>query len=139
MTLTIAPVDGKILKRDTLGRVKTPRERREAILEAFNQSGMSGQKFAAWAGIKYTTFANWLQQRRKQGQVQTPSGAEVADKVQWVKAVVGGRSRRKTELKPVAAGLIVHGPGGVWIEVHEEKQVEWAAKLLRHLGVSGPC
>jgi hypothetical protein len=44
MTLTIAPVDGKILKRDVLGRVKTPRERREAILEEFDKSGMSGQR-----------------------------------------------------------------------------------------------
>lgn len=137
MTLTIAPVDGKILKRDALGRVKTPREHREAILKEFDQSGMSGQKFAKWAGIKYTTFANWLQQRRKQRQAR--SGVEATKEVRWVEAVVGDRSRRKTELKPGAVSLIVHGPGGVWIEVHEEKQVEWAAKLLRHLGVSGPC
>ena len=68
MTLTIAPVDGQILKRDTAGRVRTPRERREALLMEFDRSGMSGQKFAAWAGMKYTTFANWLQRRRKQPQ-----------------------------------------------------------------------
>jgi hypothetical protein len=59
MTFTIAPVDGQILKRDTAGRVRTPRERREALLTEFDRSGMSGQKFAACAGMKYTTFANW--------------------------------------------------------------------------------
>jgi hypothetical protein len=139
MTLTIAPVDGQILKRDTAGRVRTPRERREAILKEFDQSAMSGQKFAKWAGIKYTTFANWLQQRRKQRQAQVPSGAEATDEVRWVEAVVGKPPRRKAEAKPTTVGLTVHGPGGVRIEIHEEKQVDWAAKLLRHLGVSGPC
>ena len=139
MTLTIAPVDGQILKRDTAGRVRTPRERREAILKEFDQSAMSGQKFAKWAGIKYTTFANWLQQRRKQRQAQVPSGTEAVDEVRWVEAVVGKRPRRKAEAKPTTVGLIVHGPRAVRIEIHEEKQVDWAAKLLRHLGVSGPC
>ena len=139
MTPTIAPVDGQILKRDSAGRVKTPRERREAIMKEFDQSGMSGQKFAKWAGIKYTTFANWLQQRRKHRQAQTPSGAEGTDEVRWVEARVGGRSQRKTEGKSATTALIVHGPGGVRIEIQEEKHVEWAAKLLRHLSVSRPC
>ena len=139
MTLTIAPVDGQILKRDTAGRVRTPRERREALLMEFDRSGMSGQKFAAWAGMKYTTFANWLQQRRKQGQAHIPSGAEGADEVRWVEAVVGSRSQRKAGGKPATTALIVHGPSGVRIEIHEEKQVDWAAKLLRHLDVPGPC
>ena len=62
MTLTIGPEDGQLLKQDTVGRIRTPRERREALLAEFDRSGMSGQKFAAWAWIKYTTFANWLQQ-----------------------------------------------------------------------------
>lgn len=137
MTLTIAPVDGQILKRDSAGRVRTPRERREAILQEFDQSGMSGQKFAKWAGIKYTTFANWLQQRRKQR--QAPTGAKATEEMRWVEAVVGNRPRQKPGIKPVAVGLIVHGPGGVRLEIHEEKQVDWAVKLLRHLGVSGPC
>src|SRR5271170_1292424 len=100
MTLTIAPVDGQILKRDSVGRVRTPRERRDAILKEFDQSGMSGQKFAKWAGIKYTTFANWLQRRRKQR--QSPSGAKGTDAVQWVQAVVGNRPRQKPGMKPAA-------------------------------------
>ncbi len=137
MTLTIAPVDGQILKRDTAGRVRTPRDRREAILNEFDQSGMSGQKFAKWAGIKYTTFANWLQQRRKQR--PAPSGDEGTGEVRWVEAVVGNRPRPKPGLKPVTVGLIVDGPGGVRIEIHDEKHVDWAAKLLRHLEVPGPC
>jgi hypothetical protein len=33
-----------ILKQDRLGRVRTPREKRERILEEFERSGMSGQQ-----------------------------------------------------------------------------------------------
>jgi hypothetical protein len=107
MTLTIAPVDGQILKRDAAGRVRTPRERREAILEEFDKSGMSGQKFAKWAGMKYTTFANWLQQRRKQ--CQAPTGAKATEEVRWVEAVVGNRRRQKPGMKPATPGLYSRG------------------------------
>ena len=131
MTLTPEPVDGKIVKRDVLGRMKTPRERREAILEEFDKSGMSGLKFAAWAGLKYTTFANWLQQRRRQRKGEACAGAEPSDGVQWLEAVVtkSGGGKAADNLK--AGGLMVHVPGGVRIEIAEAKQVSLAAQLLR--------
>jgi hypothetical protein len=127
MTLTTTPDDGKIVKRDVLGRVKTSRERRAAMLEEFDQSGMSGQKFAAWAGIKYTTFANWLQQRRKQRQ----TGMEASSGVHWVEAVVTKSGGGKEAAKARPGGLIVHAPGGLRIEIAEAKQVSLAVQLLR--------
>ena len=131
MTLTTVPDDGKIVKRDVLGRVKTPRERRAAILEEFDKSGMSGQKFAAWAGIKYTTFANWLQQRRKQRKGEGSSGAEPSDGVQWLEAVVTKPRRGQAPANLKAGGLMVHVAGGVRIEIAEAKQVSLAVQLLR--------
>jgi hypothetical protein len=127
MTLTTAPDDGKIVKRDVLGRVKTSRERRSALLAEFDRSGMSGQKFAAWAGIKYTTFANWLQQRRRQRKL----GSEATNGVQWVKAVVTKSGPGKEAAR--MCGLIVHTPGGLRIEIAEAKQVSLAVQLLREL------
>ncbi len=41
---------------------RTPPERREALLERFEESGMTSNAFAEHHGIKYTTFANWVQQ-----------------------------------------------------------------------------
>ena len=58
MTPTM-PAD-QIVKVDRIGRIKTPRERREALLAEFDRSGMSGQQFAKWAGIKYGTFITWV-------------------------------------------------------------------------------
>jgi transposase-like protein len=53
------------LKTDVLGRVRMPADRREAILDAFEQSGMNGQAFARQIGVKYPTFATWVQKRRR--------------------------------------------------------------------------
>ena len=52
-----------ILKTDGLGRVRTPLAQREALLDAFERSGLAGMKFAALHGVKYPSFANWVQQR----------------------------------------------------------------------------
>ena len=59
MTSTIA--EPEILKTDGLGRVRTPAAQREALLDAFERSGLSGMKFAALHGVKYPSFANWVQ------------------------------------------------------------------------------
>jgi hypothetical protein len=44
-----------VLKQDGLGRVRTPAVRREQLLEEFERSGLSGAKFAALTGVKYST------------------------------------------------------------------------------------
>jgi len=51
--------DGAILKTDEMDRVRTPAARRESLLDEFERSGLSGAKFTALAGIKYSTFATW--------------------------------------------------------------------------------
>jgi hypothetical protein len=57
--MNTTPADETILKTDVLGRVKTPKERREQVLDEFERSGLSGKKFAALVGIKYPTLATW--------------------------------------------------------------------------------
>ena len=44
----------EILRSDKLGRVQVAQERREAILDEFERSGMSGIAFARLHGINYT-------------------------------------------------------------------------------------
>jgi hypothetical protein len=58
--------DEVVLKQDVLGRVKTPKARREQLLDEFERSGLPGQRFVELAGIKYQTFATWVQKRRRQ-------------------------------------------------------------------------
>ncbi len=63
-----------ILRKDTRGRVVVTAERRAGLLAQFDQSGISGVQFAKLAGVKYSTLAYWLQQRRKKQKGTSGSG-----------------------------------------------------------------
>lgn len=118
---------GMVLKTDQQGRVKTPVARRETLLDEFERSGLSGQKFATLAGLKYQTFAAWMLKRRRQRE----AGATIkpAEPARWLEAVV--------ESAQPATGLVLQLPGGVRVEVADEKQAVLAAMLVRTL--AGSC
>jgi hypothetical protein len=122
----------EILKQDSLGRVRTPRARQEAILGEFDRSGMSGQQFAQYLGINYQTFATWVQKRRKRQ--RAVSSVPHAPALQWVEAEVGTSAERD---QPDACLVVELGRGAV-LRVGDEKEAKLAAALLGYLGV-GPC
>jgi hypothetical protein len=124
------PTD-RILKVDVVGRVWTPREQREAVLDEFERSGLPATEFAAHVGVKYPTFASWVQKRRKRrGDGARPSRKEPGA-LKWVEATVD-------EAKAGAARtLTVHLPGGVRLEVGDAGQAVLAAQLLRAFGGGG--
>jgi hypothetical protein len=122
-----------ILKADAKGRVRVPRERQEALLDEFERSGLSGAKFAALCGVKYPSFANWVQRRRRQRAEagESSGGRPVAGAVRWLEAVVGESA--------AAAVLTVLLPGGVRLEIGGRAQVPLAVELLQALTASpGP-
>lgn len=131
---------GEIFKRDARGRVRVPRARREALLDEFERSGGSAAQFAAYVGLRYSTFANWVNNRRRQrsGQQLSPGGAESVKRegveaVRWFEAVVesGGNAVRNQ------ATLRVYLPGGAHLEVANGQQSVLAAELLHSLGRLG--
>jgi acetyl esterase/lipase len=101
-------------------------ERRESLLNEFEKSGLSAAKFAALAGIKYQTFAAWAARRRKSAVAKAP--AAPADAMRWLEAVVDQAH------PPVA--MVLQLPGGVRVEVSDEKQAMLAAMLVRALARS---
>ncbi len=114
----------QILKVDALRRVRIPKARREALLDEFERSGLSGAAFAKLHGLKYSTFASWsLKRRSKPPQASpTPALAEIV-----------------IEAEPHPAwssqsGLRLHLPGGAWIELNgQADQARQAAQLLKAL------
>jgi hypothetical protein len=118
-----------ILKTDTKGRVKTPPERREKLLDEFERSGLSGAKFAELAGIKYQTFAAWVARRRKQRGLPQPP-AKGANTVQWLQAVV---QEAGMTASAVATPLRVRLSTGAWIELSDLNQIGLAVALVRAL------
>jgi hypothetical protein len=134
--MNTTPTDEAVLKQDVLGRVKTPKARREQLLDEFERSGLPGLKFAELAGIKYPTFATWAQQRRRQRGDYAPGKLGAAKQsVQWLEAVL---APAPGSIVPAGAlSLVLHLPGGVRVEIGDVKQVEMAVALVRAL--QKPC
>lgn len=104
---------------DTQGRVRTSKEQRRLILVEFERSGLSASGFARQVGLKYSTFAAWVQRhrRRKQPGRKTP--------VRLLEAVVASA--------PPGPAVLVQLPGGARLELREVSQVPLAAALVRAL------
>jgi len=124
----------RVLKQDAAGRVWSPAERREALLDEFEKSGLPATQFAAHVGVKYPTFASWVQKRRRErgpaqaAQATQDGVAAVPRLTSWVEATVENVAEDATRT------LAVHLPGGVRLEVSNGAQAMLAAQLLRALG-----
>ena len=121
-----------LLKTDTQGRVVTPRERRESLLDEFERSGLSAARFAALTGRKYPTFAAWVQQRRRPRVPATspPTASDTAASVRWLEAIVGPAP----PLGSAGSGsLLLPLPGGSCLEIAHAGQVPLVAALLQAL------
>jgi hypothetical protein len=133
--MTSTQSSGQILKTDSLARVRTPPQRKRELLDEFGSSGLSGVKFAALAGVKYSTFAGWLAKRRRAGPVdQSPAQfVEQAAKVRWLEAVVDRDQNGKG-----SCVLTLQFGCGARAEIADGKQAELAATLLRALNKPSP-
>ena len=130
--------NSEVLKQDERGRVRVPAERREALLDEFEASAASGAKFARLAGIKYATFAGWVQRRRQQRAATDPTSApgprtnEPLTSVRPVRlfeAVVEGAHGEPS--RGPAQGLLLEWPGGSRVRVESPVQLGMAAELIR--------
>ena len=72
-------------RRDRRGRVTWPKQRRLELLAEYACSGMSQAAFARRCGVRYPTFAHWVQEARRESRglpepkhkVEAPHFAEV--------------------------------------------------------------
>ena len=109
---------------DTQGRVRTSQAQRRAILEEFARSGESAAGFAQRTGLKYSTLAGWLQRYRRSKPLRR------AQPLRLLEAVVASAP------STVAGALVLQFPGGVRVEVADEKQAVLAAALVQALAKS---
>ena len=134
-TMTVAPVaglsEGELIKTDRMGRMRFSREQRDRILDAFEASGLSGADFAKRHGVKYQTFATWMQKRRQEKQAGSGSGPAGGAPV-WVAELA------EVELTPEAGDcsglpLTLKLPGGIEMTLSAASQAPVAAALLQAL------
>jgi hypothetical protein len=125
----------RFLKTDVLGRVRTPADRRQELLDEFERSGISGAEFARVVGVNYQTFATWVQARRKKRGVypKAPAKPKVAP-ARWIEAVA---DRAVPEC--AASVLVIELPGGASMRVGDPAQAALAARLIRALQKDAPA
>ncbi|MEK7954473.1 IS66 family insertion sequence element accessory protein TnpA [Luteolibacter soli] len=114
------------MRSDRRGRLRYAPGQREAILDAFASSGLSGPKFAALHGVKYQTFAAWIQKRKHAG---TPAALPAPAGLALVEVEAPAGPCRDP-------GLSVILPGGGEIHVASMAAVPLAAALIRELSRS---
>lgn len=120
-----------ILKSDSRGRVRTPPERREALLEEFERSGLSATKFSAMVGVRYQTFATWVQKRQRTAPGSLRNKSKLADVPEAALRLV-----EAVKEDEVDGGVRVELPGGVWVRMQHRSQAVLVAALLRALETS---
>lgn len=105
-------------RRDRRGRVSWPAQRREQLLDEYERSGLSQAAFARQAGVKYPTFAHWVQERRREAAGQPGPTTDVAP--------------RFVELGVPAAGtLSVSMPDGLVVSGTDPRALAGLVQLLR--------
>ena len=130
--MTVMESGSEILKVDEVGRVRTPPERREAMLAEYERSGMTGAQFARFVGVRYSTLMYWLQKRRKEASQSEETASSRKDHPRWLEARVEG------ELSP-SEELVVEMAGGVRMLVSNRTQAMLAGEVLRALGLGRGC
>jgi transposase-like protein len=111
---------------DTKGRLRVSKAQRRDILAALARSGESLPQFARRTGLKYSTLANWVQRSRG----SKPSGR--SPRLRLLEAVV-----EPSQVAAAGSALVLQLPGGVRLEVTDERQATLAAMLVRAL--AKPC
>jgi len=110
---------------DTQGRLRVSTAQRREILAVLARSGESLPQFARRTGLKYATLARWVQRNRPKRLGQPPQ-------LRLLEAMVAPTPATGTDPR-----LVLQLPGGVRVEVTDEKQVTLAASLVRAL--TQPC
>ena len=141
----LSTVTADLLKTDVLGRVTLGREQREAVLDAFEASGMTGQAFALQHGIKIQTFASWIQKRRRtRGDYQkesvcrnlrmrknttSPSSQKTTPPRAALNLIEVNLLKDPSAIEPIEIVL----PGGSIARINHESQISLLQLLIRQL------
>ena len=138
--MTSMTLPDEVLKTDVLGRVRVKKARRDVLLDEFERGGTSAQAFAKMVGIKYQTFASWVQKRRRARKQYPPVVQGVAVRAHDGGSVAaGGGASPSPPCRRRPRALIVHLPGGARVEVRDARQAVLAAELLKALAPARPC
>jgi hypothetical protein len=134
-------MSGRLVKQDSRGRVLVPDSQREALLDAYEASGLSGPQFCTQHGVKYPTFATWMQRRRRErGEIPERSSFIAADALSLILAEVELPDLSTPEApsgtpRPLEVAL----PGGTRLTIHCKEHAAWAALFVNSVAGGAGC
>ncbi len=120
--------NGVILKTDRRGRFRYSPEQKQALIEAFEASGLSAPRFATLHGVNYQTLVYWMKKRRDTTE-DHPALCSLVPAVIDTPSLAGS----------AAASVEILLPGGVRLFVHAPGQMDLAIDLVRKLQSQQPC
>lgn len=137
MTLVNSDGPSAVIRSDRCGRLLVRAEQRTAILDAFDSSSLSGMEFCRRHGLSYSTFATWIQRRRKESRDDSapPVPIAVSDNPRFAEVCLDQPARMAPTHPPLRLSL----PSGATVEISDSTQIPLLAELLRHLSFSRPC
>ena len=121
----------KLVRADHRGRLLVRAEQRAAILKAFDESALSAMAFCRQHGLSYSTFATWVQKRRRD---QAPGSGDAAAPP-FAEVIL---DEDKPDHKP-APPLRVVLRSGVSFEIASPEQLPLAVGLIQSLAGSRSC
>ena len=134
-TASGTPIPSAFIKSDCLGRIHVSKEHRKKLLDAFDASGMNGAQFAKHYGIKGTTFASWIQKRRRERNEYPGASAEppsrLLDSLAEVK--LAEPAPVNTPKHSSASLVTLKFPNGSSLDIGTPEQAKIAAALLNNL------
>ena len=130
--MTVMESGSEILKVDEVGRVRTPPEKREAMLAEYERSGMSGAQFARFVGVRYSTLMYWLQKRGKGAGQGEERASPRNDQPRWLEARVEGEVSKSEK-------VVVEMGGGIRMLIGNRRQAALAGEVLRAMGLGQGC
>lgn len=127
--------DDKLVRADHRGRLLVRAEQRAAILKAFDESALSAMAFCRQHGLSYSTFATWVQKRRRDQAPGSGPGSGDAAAPPFAEVIL---DEDKADHKP-APPLRVVLWSGVSFEIASAEQLPLAVGLIQSLAGSRSC
>jgi len=117
------------------------------LLGEFERSGMSATVFARLSGVRYTTFAGWLQKRKQEAKRDGMAAVveERSGPIRLLEAMVdtaehhdpSGAVADRVPKARGAVGLRIELPGGSGLVIESPVQMQMAAELVALIAERG--
>lgn len=122
----------EILKIDARGHVRISKRKQIEMLQAFDKSSMTATAFTKLHGIPNSTFATWLQKRKKQSKqaCKDQSSQSLKPALSLIEVELTKTEPKSQDKNPALNLVLAHG---VKAQLNQEGQIPLLKSLIKSL------